>query len=327
VEKMNGWIEKNEKLKQQIEKHLKTLPEIFTEFYVDMQGDGKSYTTIKNYISYVEHFMNYVVDGNHRDDWFVSIKASLIKQYIASMSTRTNNDSTVKTSDDYQALRWSAINTFFKFLMLNEHIKQNPMSKTKRPKINTEHAVTYLTKKEIAEVMSSIEKNYTGKMLTRDRAIVGLSPSTGIRVSALVQINIEDIDFDNNTIKVVEKRTKTKEIHFGDNTKALLQAWLQTREQYYSDVETSALFLSQWKRRITTNGVRDLVAKYTKNINKHITPHKLRATAATQAAAAGVNVQTIKEMYNHGSIQTTMRYVAAINGEKKKAVNIMDNIF
>ena len=324
---MNGWIEKNEKLKQQIEKHLQILPPIFTEFYIDMQGDGKSYTTIKNYLSYVEHFMNYITDGTISNDWYLNIKAPLIKQYIISLSTRQVGDETIKTSDDYQALRWSAINTFFKFLMVNEYIKQNPMLKTKRPKINTEHSVTYLTKSEITEVMDSISKNYTGKMLTRDRAIVGLSLSTGIRVSALVQINIEDIDFDNNTIKVVEKRTKTKNIQFGDNTKVLLQDWIKTRELYYGDVDTSALFLSQWRRRMTTNGVRDLVSKYTKNINKHITPHKLRATAATQAAAAGVNVQTIQDMYNHSSIQTTMRYVKALNSEKKKAVNIMDNIF
>ena len=325
---MNGWIEKNEQLKQQIETHLQTLPEIFTEFYIDMQGDGKSYTTIKNYISYVEHFMSYVTDGNVCNDWYLNIKPSLIKKYIASLSTRKNGDKIVKTSDDYRALRWSAINTFFKFLMLeHEDIKQNPMLKTKRPQINTEHTVTFLTKSEISEVMDSISKNYTGKMLTRDRAIIGLSLATGIRVSALVQINIEDIDFDNNTIKVIEKRTKTKTIQFGDNTKTLLQDWIKTREQYYGDVDTSALFLSQWKRRITTNGVRDLVTKYTKNLNKHITPHKFRATAATQAAAAGVNVQTIQAMYSHGSIQTTMRYVDALNNDKNKAVNIMDNLF
>lgn len=325
---MNGWIEKNERLKQQIEKHLQTLPPIFTEFYVDMQGDGKSYTTIKNYLTYVEHFMNYVTNGNVSDDWYCNIKPSLIKKYITSLSTRKVENKTVKTSDDYQALRWSAINTFFKFLMIdNEDIKQNPMLKTKRPQVNTEHSVTYLTKKEIAEVMDSISKNYTGKMLTRDRAIIGLSLATGIRVSALVQINLEDVNLENNTIKVVEKRMKTKTIQFGNNTKVLLQDWMATREQYYGDVDTSALFLSQWKRRITTNGVRDLVSKYTKDVNKHITPHKLRATAATQAAAAGVNVQTIQNMYGHSSIQTTMRYVEALNSEKKEAINIMDNIF
>ena len=324
---MNGWIERNERIKQQIEAHLQELPAIFTEFYVDMQGDGKSYATIKNYLNYVEHFMKCVEPNDISVEWYASLKPSTIKQYIISLSTRNVGDEIIKTSDDYQALRWSALNTFFKFLMVNEYIKQNPMLKTKRPKINTEHSVTYLTKDEIADVMMSIEENYTGKMLTRDKAIMGLALTTGIRVSALVQINIEDIDFDNNTIKVVEKRQKTKALPFGNNTKLLLQDWLHTRELYYSDVETSALFLSQWKRRITTNGVRDLVAKYTQNINKHITPHKLRATAATQAAAAGVNVQTIQDMYNHGSIQTTMRYVKALNAEKKAAINIMDNIF
>lgn len=324
---MNGWIEKNEKLKQKIDKHLQTLPPIFTEFYIDMQGDGKSYATAHNYIVYVEHFMRYVSPEDPFTDWYTSVKPAIIKQYITSLATRNKGDDVVKTSDDYQALRWSALSTFFKFLMVNEDIKQNPMLKTKRPKINTEHSVTYLTKEEIAELMQSIEQNYTGNMLTRDKAIMGLALTTGIRVSALVQINIEDIDWENNTIKVVEKRTKTKSLHFGNNTKTLLQDWVSTREKYYGDVDTTALFLSQWRRRITTNGVRDLVEKYTKSINKHITPHKLRATAATQAAAAGVSVQTIQDMYNHGSIQTTMRYVKALNAEKSKAINIMDNIF
>ena len=175
--------------------------------------------------------------------------------------------------------------------------------------------------------MNAIEHDYTGNMLTRDKAIVGLALATGMRVSALVQINIEDIDFDNNNIKVIEKRTKTRVVYFGDNTKKLLKEWIDVRSKYYGEVETTALFLSQWRRRITTNGVRNLITKYTKDINKNITPHKLRATAATQAVAAGISVQTIQNMYGHESIQTTMRYVTALNAEKKEAVNVMDQLF
>ena len=324
---MNGWMEKNEKIKLKIENYLKDLPPIFTEFYVDMQGDRKSNDTIKNYIGYVVHFMNYITDGVPKNDFYLNVTPAKIKRYIVSLSTIKIGDNIRKTSDEYQALRWSAINTFFKFLMFNDYIAQNPMLKTKRPKNNTEHTVVYLSKSEISRVMKSIEQNYTGNMLTRDKAIVGLALATGIRVSALVQINIEDLDFGNNSVKVIEKRTKTRTLYFGDNTRALLEDWINTRTKYYGDVETTALFLSQWKRRISTNGVRDLIAKYTKDIDKHITPHKLRATAATQAAAAGVSVQTIQNMYGHESIQTTMRYVAALNKEKKAAVNIMDKLF
>ena len=320
-------MEKNEKIKFKVENHLKDLPPIFTEFYVDMQGDGKSNDTIKNYIEYVVHFMNHITGGIPQNDFYLNVTTAKIKQYIISLSTIQVGDNIRKTSDDYQALRWSAINTFFKFLMINDYITQNPMLKTKRPKINTEHTVTYLSKSEISKVMRSIEENYTGNMLTRDKAIVGLALATGMRISALVQINIEDIDFSNNSVKVIEKRTKTRTLYFGENTRALLEAWIETRNKYYGDVETTALFLSQWKRRITPNGIRHLVTKYTQDINKHITPHKLRATAATQAAAAGVNVQTIQEMYGHESVQTTMRYVKALNKEKKAAVNIMDKLF
>lgn len=324
---MNGWIEKNEKIKKQINNRLKTLPQIFTEFYVDMQGDGKSNDTIKNYIEYVVHFMNYTTNGVSKNDFYLNVTHATIKQYLINLSTREIGDDINKTSDDYRALQWSAINTFFKFLMLNDYIKQNPMLKTKRPKVNTEHTVVYLSKSEISKVMKSIEQNHTGYMLARDKAIVGLALATGIRVSALVQINLEDIDLANNTIKVIEKRTKTRVLSFGDNTKKLLEEWISIRGKVYGDAETTALFLSQWKRRISTNGVRYLVEKYTKNINKHITPHKLRATAATQAAASGVNVQTIQDMYGHESVQTTMRYVKALNKEKKEAVNIMDKLF
>lgn len=324
---MNGWIEKNEKIKHQIENKIKTLPPIFTEFYIDMQGDGKSNTTIKNYIEYVAYFMDYVTGGVQKNDFYITVTPLVIKQYLSSLSTKQNGDKLLKMSDDYQALQWSAINTFFRFLMMNDYIKQNPMQKTKRPKINTEHTVIYLSQEEISRVMDSVNKNYTGNMLTRDRAIIGLALSTGLRVSALVQINIEDIDFDNNCIKVIEKRTKTKTIYFGENTKILLQDWIAIRNKYYGDIDTTALFLSQWKRRITTNGVRGLITKYTQDIDKHITPHKLRATAATQAAARGVSVQTIKDMYGHSSIQTTMRYVQALDKEKAEAINIMDKIF
>ena len=323
---MNGWIEKNEKIRTQVENHLKTLPSIFTDFYVDMQGDGKSINTIKSYIDYVENFMNYVTNNNPTSDFYLSVTPIIIKKYIISLATRKNGNNLIKTSDDYQAVRWSAINTFFRFLTVNDYISQNPMLKTKRPKINTEHTVTYLSKNEISKVMNSIDKNYTGNMLTRDKAIIGLSLATGIRVSALVQINIEDIDFEHNSVKVIEKRTKTRTLYFGDNTKELLQDWIETRSKYYGNVDTTALFLSQRKRRITTNGVRNIVEKYTKDINKHITPHKLRATAATQAAAAGISVQTIQDMYGHGSIQTTMRYVKALDKEKERAVNVMDKL-
>jgi site-specific recombinase XerD len=78
---------------------------------------------------------------------------------------------------------------------------------------------------------------------------------------------------------------------------------------------------------MTTQAVRDLVTKYTKNIQgKHITPHKLRASAATNLAASGVSMQAIAKILGHENIQTTKRYVDVLDEEASKATNILDNL-
>ena len=151
--------------------------------------------------------------------------------------------------------------------------------------------------------------------------------STGLRVSAVTQINIEDVDLENNTIKVIEKGNKVRTISFGNNLNALIWQCIEDREKYFPEAETNALFLSQWKRRMTTQAVRDLVSKYTEGIQgKHITPHKLRSSAATNLAASGVSIQAIAKVLGHENIQTTRRYVEVLDSEANHATNILDDL-
>lgn len=322
----SGRLEKEERLRIKIENRLMGLPKVFMDFYDDMRGDRKSFTTIDTYTNYVASFMNYITDNNLEEDFYKRVTTSMIKQYLVSLQTRDIDGQTVRTGDDIQATRWSALNTFFIFLVNNDYIKENPMSKTKRPKIRTEHKVTYLTQEEIQEVFKNIKENAGVKLLNRDLALISLFISTGLRNSALTQINIEDVDFFNNTIKVVEKGSKVRNIQFGTNMRALLLSWLKDRELYFSDANTNALFISQLKERISVQTIGQLVEKYTKTIEgKHITPHKLRATACTLMSTQGVPIQVIKEMVGHENIQTTTRYVGVLEREKENATNILDN--
>lgn len=325
----SGRLEKENKLRIKIENRLANLPQVFMEFYDDMRGDRKSFTTIDTYINYVVSFMNYITDGNPDGGFYKTVTTSMIKQYLVSLQTRDVDGQTVRAGDDIQATRWSALNTFFVFLINNDYIKENPMAKTKRPKIRTEHKVTYLTQEEVQEVFKNIKENAGQKLLNRDLALISLFISTGLRNSALTQINIEDVDFSNNTIKVVEKGSKVRSVQFGTNMRALLLSWLKDRELYFSDAETSALFVSQLKERISIYTIGQLVEKYTKTIKgKHITPHKLRATACTLMSTQGVPIQVIKEMVGHENIQTTTRYVGVLEKEKENATNILDdNLF
>lgn len=322
----SGRLEKENKLKVKIESRLVKLPAIFMEFYDDMRGDRKSFTTIDTYTNYVASFMNYITDNTPDEEFYKNVTTQIIKQYLVSLQTRDVDGQTVRAGDDIQATRWSALNTFFVFLTNNDYIKENPMLKTKRPKVKTEHKVTYLTQEEVQEVFKNIKENAGQKLLNRDLALISLFISTGLRNSALTQINIEDIDFTNNTIKVVEKGSKVRSVQFGTNMRALLLSWLKDRELYFSDAETNALFVSQLKERISIYTIGQLVEKYTKTIKgKHITPHKLRATACTLMSSQGVPIQVIKEMVGHENIQTTTRYVGVLEKEKENATNVLDN--
>ena len=99
------------------------------------------------------------------------------------------------------------------------------------------------------------------------------------------------------------------------------------RNKTYKDVSTTALFLSQKRNRISDDMVANLLKKYTGGINKHITPHKLRSTTATNLIKSGTPVTTVAKILGHDSIQTTMGYVGALNEETEKAIQNLDNVF
>ena len=325
---MSGKIEQENKLKKKIEEKLDTLPSIFAEFYNYMDADQKSYASMKHYIEYVSDFMDAVATEEHKNDFYKYVTVPEIREYIISLRRRTENGKEVKNSDSIQATRWSALNTFFSFLVMDDYIEVNPMTKTKRPKNRTEKPIVYLEQYEIDSVLDKIRSESKPQFVNRDLAIVTLGIVTGMRVGALVQTNVEDIDFVNNTIHVIEKGGKERYLKFGTNARNVLSAWLIDRTTYFGDAETNALFISQWRKRLTDEGVRKLINKYADGINgKHITAHTMRKSTATNLAKAGVDIQTIADILNHQNIQTTRRYAAVLNENKQKATDALDEMF
>lgn len=324
---MNGRLEKELKFDNKMKQKLSILPPIFTEFYFSLEAEGKSYTTLSNYINHNIDFMNYFLGDGQDNEFYKNVKSVNINRYMASIRCKELNGKIIRTGDEIRAARWTSLKAFFEFLKNNNYIEENPIDKTKRPKINTEHKVTYLTKNEINSVLDKVRLNATEQKRSRDLCLISLALSTGLRVSAITQINIEDIDLENNTINVIEKGNKVRTISFGNNLALLIDQCIQDRDKYFPNAETNALFLSQWKRRMTTQAVRDLVQKYTSDIQgKHITPHKLRASAATNLAASGVSIQAIAKVLGHENIQTTRRYVEVLDAEANNATNILDNL-
>lgn len=324
---MSGRIENENKLRDKIEEKLQTLPSIFADFYNYMEADQKSYATIKHYVEYVADFMEEVAQCD-KEEFYKNVTVPQIREYIVSLRRRTENGKEVKNSDSIQATRWSAINAFFNFLVMDDYIDINPMTKTKRPRNKKEKPIVYLEQDEINSILDKIKAESKPQFVNRDLAIITLGVGTGIRVGALVQINVDDIDFKENTIHVIEKGGKERYLRFGTNTRNILSAWLIDRATYFKDVDTDALFISQHRRRLTTEGVRKFMDKYADGINgKHITAHSMRKSAATNLVKAGVDIQTVADILGHNSVTTTQRYAAVLEQNKQQATDALDNLF
>ena len=324
----NGRLENEIKELAKIRSKINDFPKVIRDYYYYLEAADKSYTTIKVYINYVQNLMEYCTKGNPDEEFYKTITSSTINEYMSSIRYKTNiNGEAVKVGNGIRATRWSALNTFFSYLRNNQLINTNPMEQTFRPSsAKQDKGVVYLTEEEIKECIDNINENCTEKYVNRDICIISLGVSIGLRVSAITQINLEDIDFDTNTLKVVEKGNKYRVMHFGDNLKQKLVAWCDDRDKYFYDVKTDALFVSRKRNRLSVSAVEDLISKYTQSINKHITPHKLRATCATNLYKKTGDIYMVKEQLGHASTATSQIYTKFDNESKLKAANILDGL-
>jgi integrase/recombinase XerC len=324
---LTGRLEKEEKFYQRMEEKLKDLPSILSDYFVSMRANRKSYTTIRAYMNNVLHFVRFVAKNDIKDDFYKHITSSDVERYMISLETRNTKDGIKKTGDDILQSRWSSLNYFFNWLVKRGYIDSNPIVIVERPKNQTEHKVVYLTKVEINRLYKAINNNPSELISMRDKTIIGLALATALRVSAIVNINIEDIDFENNVINVIEKRQKVRGISFGEQTKKMLQDWIEVRQREYADVDTTALFVSKKKTRLSVDAVGDMLTKYCDEAEiKRITPHKLRATASCMMAKNNIPVKAIAKQLGHSQIATTMRYIDVFNEDEEKAVNVLDGL-
>lgn len=324
----NGRLEKEIKELKKVRSKLNNLPKVIRDYYYYLEGADRSYTTIKTYINYVINFMDYCTKNKYDEYFYKKITPSTINEYMSSIRYKTDdNGEVVKIGNGIRATRWSGLNTFFIYLKTNKLIDSNPMEQTFRPQSQKQDkSVIFLTEDEVKECIDGIKDQCVEKFINRDICIISLGVSIGLRVSAITQINIEDIDFQTNTIKVVEKGNKYRVMHFGENLKQKLIAWQNDRNKYFNDVETDAFFISRKRNRISVSAVEDLVAKYTKAINKEVSPHKLRATCATNLYKKTEDIYMVKEQLGHASIATSQIYTKFDNESKIKAANILDNL-
>lgn len=232
-------------------------------------------------------------------------------------------DNEKKDSSTTRSRKISAIKSFYKYLFSEiEVINTNVSDKLKNPKISQRQPV-YLTLNETELLLDTIKNEPNEFLRYRDLAIVFTFLTTGMRLSELVSINMEDIIYDH--FNIIGKGNKERTIYLTNNCRQLLDQYIIIRNKYIKDLKIDALFISTRKKRISNRAVQSTIDKYLKKAGFDISvysTHKLRHTAATLMYKYGnVDIRALKDILGHENISTTQIYTHLDDEDLKNAVN------
>ncbi|WP_406022541.1 tyrosine recombinase XerC [Succinivibrio sp.] len=199
-----------------------------------------------------------------------------------------------------------AISSFFRFLIKRGVLKDNPTKLIKVPKVKRLLPDT-LTLNELNTLLDYAPKDL--KEL-RDNTIAELLFSSGLRVSELVALDLNSIDFTTNEVRVLGKGSKERVVPVTKIAISKIKRYLELRHEFNPDLEEKALFLNRFGRRLTSRAVQQNLDELAKKsgIMTHLNPHKLRHSFATGLLQGGADLRSVQEMLGHSSLAATQIY-------------------
>ena len=253
------------------------------------------------------------------------------EEYLKAYKTPDNRTET--NSRTGIARKMSCLRSFYDYLCKRELLTSNPVRLVDMPKIK-EKAIIQLDTDEVAALLDYIE-NYgndlTGvklyhyqKQKYRDIAIVTLLLGTGVRVSELVGLNIADLDFKNNGIRIIRKGGNEMIVYFGEEVEKALKDYLELQRNGITPLSghEDALFLSGQKKRISVDAVEKMVKKYCSAVSvKTITPHKLRSTYGTALYRETGDIYLVADVLGHADVNTTKKHYAKLSDERRRSAS------
>ncbi|MDD4876175.1 MAG: tyrosine-type recombinase/integrase, partial [Dehalococcoidales bacterium] len=177
---------------------------------------------------------------------------------------------------------------------------------------------SFLTIEEVKSLLNA--PDLSGPAGLRDRALLELLYASGLRVSELVNLDVEQINFDDNEIRVWGKGSKERVVLMGEPAAVTLKTYLnQGRPELLGKYENTALFLNRYGRRITERLVQRVLEKYARiSIKKRVYPHMLRHTFATHLLDGGADLRVVQELLGHSSLSSTQIYTHVSRKQAKK---------
>ncbi len=273
--------------------------------YLEVVKNASSHT-IRNYRIDLSALETFLLDQNPQFSDIAHIDRRAIRNFLAHLTAIQKNKKTINR-------RLSAIRSLFKYAYENKIITINPTEIIETPKLDKKlpHPISY------EEIVRLFEMPNVNTLLgLRDRVIMELFYSSGLRVSELVGLNRHDVDLQSLLIKVRGKGKKERLIPITPNAATWITSYLSNPERYLAidghraECDPSAIFLNKLGKRLTTRSVDRNFEFYLKKsgLAGHTTPHTIRHTIATHWLENGMDLKTIQTLLGHSSLETTTLY-------------------
>ena len=323
----------------QLKRMINELPPFCAEFFRGIENE----TLIRTRVAYagdLKNFFGFLIkeNENFKRDNIRSLTLSDIDRvsvtdveiYLSYVTMYVDDDEREKVNQDRaKARKLSSIRALYKYFYKKEKLTHNAPSLVDLPTIR-DRAIIRLEPNEVADLLDVVQngdgltdkqKAYHKKTQARDLAILTLFLGTGIRISELVGIDMDDINFTSNEFSIVRKGGKQDILVFGDEAReALLQYMLEREHIQAAPGHEDALFLSLQKTRLTVRAVENLVEKYAKIAVplKKISPHKLRSTYGTNLYRETGDIYLVADVLGHKDVNTTRKHYAAVSEDRRR---------
>jgi len=280
--------------------------EKYIEKFIRYLEIEKNYSphTILNYRLDLQDFNRFLAGTE-----FEKIDYLALRKYLAVLKEKNLSSRSV-------GRRLSALRSFFRFLSREGYIKTNPILMLSSPKLD-KHLPSFMTEEEVKKLIeSAFAKTPNDLSGLRDRAILEVFYSSGLRISEVVGLNVDDVDFISGVLKIRGKGKKERIVPVGEAALGAMKKYLDKKKK-----ETEAVFLNKNSRRITTRGVRGIVTKYLHlaGIKPGVSAHTFRHSFATHLLNRGADLRTVQELLGHANLSTTQIYTH-LTTEKLKSV-------
>ncbi|MGM9879376.1 MAG: site-specific tyrosine recombinase/integron integrase [Bacilli bacterium] len=275
----------------------------YIDKYLEYLSYQKKYSenTIINYEEDLEFFKKYLEESKIN---FLKVDYTIIRKLYNYMDTLNFSKSTISR-------KVSSLRSFYKYLARNNHISYNPFSLTKGPK-KDKLLPKFLYYNELEELFNAccLENLYG----IRDRLILEMLYATGMRVGELENVKIKDINFYDNSIKILGKGNKERIVFFGEYAREILDLYLSKRKD-----NNEYLFINNHGNKLTSRGIRYILNKIIDktSLNTKISPHMIRHSFATHMLNEGCDLLTVQELLGHSSLRATQVYTHVTNDRLK----------